>query len=39
VIGGLIPLVKAGRDRHAVENTWWIEITWLRVLLRAEATR
>lgn len=39
MIGGLVPLVKAGRDRHTVENTWWLEVTWLRVQLRIQVVR
>jgi len=38
--GGLIPLVRAGHERYGHgERTWWLEITWLRVLTRIEVTR
>lgn len=39
MIGGLIPYLRAGRDRHAVESTWWLEVTWLRARLRIEVVR
>jgi hypothetical protein len=39
MIGGLIPAVRVDRQRHAVETTIWIEITWLRTVFRWEATR
>lgn len=39
MIGGLVPLIKAGRDRHTVESTWWLEILWFRVRLRIEVVR
>lgn len=37
MVGGAIPLVRAGRDRHTVETTWWVEVTWLRCQVRVEA--
>jgi hypothetical protein len=39
MVGGLVPLIQGGRDRHAVETTWWVEITWLRTRLRWEICR
>lgn len=39
MIGGAIPLIRAGRERHVVETTWWADITWLRTRLRIEVTR
>jgi hypothetical protein len=38
MMGGLIPYVRAGRDRHTVETTWWVDVTWLRSRLRVEAS-
>lgn len=38
-MGGWIPLLSAGRERHAVESTVWIELVWCRVRFRWEATR
>jgi hypothetical protein len=38
-VGGPIPLIQAGRDRHMTESTWWVQITWLRVRVRMEVTR
>jgi hypothetical protein len=36
MMGGLIPMVRAGRDRHTVQTTWWVEVTWLRCQIRVE---
>jgi hypothetical protein len=38
-MGGLVPLVRVGRDRHAVESTWWVDVTWLRTVVRVEVVR
>lgn len=37
-VGGLVPLVRGGIERYAVENTAWVEVTWLRIVWRSEWT-
>lgn len=39
MIGGLIPLLRVGYERHAVERTWWIDVTWFRTGVRIEIVR
>lgn len=36
--GGLVPLVKRGIERYAVESTGWVQVTWLRIVWRSEWT-
>jgi hypothetical protein len=39
MVGGLLPLVRFMHERHAVEQTWSVEVTWLRALFRFSVTR
>ena len=37
--GGLLPILKVGHRRYAVESSVWLLFVWFRVQIRVEFTR